>query len=174
MTFVNPANLIAQLDLPTGIKIADLGCGGGYFCIPAARLAGSEGTVYAVDIMRPRLEATISSARHSGLSNVVPVLADLEKPITGIPPTSCDWVFMSNIVHQVENKHALFSNAYKILKTGGRVLMVEWKKGSSLFGPPQGDRVNLQELEVLCERLGFRLEKHIENDSSHFAVVFVK
>lgn len=174
MTFVNPADLVAHLEFGRGSIGADFGCGAGYFCIPAARMTGKEGTVYAIDIMPPRLEATASNARHAGLSNVVTVQADLEKPLSGVPHTSCDWVIAGNIIHQVQDRHNLLNNVYRLLKTGGKFLVVEWKNGDTLFGPPQDNRVNLSDLVVLCERMGLRHEKNLPSDTSHYAAVFVK
>jgi ubiquinone/menaquinone biosynthesis C-methylase UbiE len=176
MNFVNPANLVSSLELSSGATVADFGCGAGFFCIPAAQMAGKDGTVYAVDIMPPRLEATASAARHSGLQNVVTIQADLERPIkdASIPPVSCDWVLVGSVLHQVQEKHTLLGNAYRILKTGGRILIMEWQKGFSLFGPPQKDRVSFEELSSLCEKLGLRLEKTFPVDKFHYAAVFVK
>ena len=61
---LNPQQLLEkQLELKFGHQVADLGCGGaGYFTLPAARLVGSRGKVYAVDILKTALEGVLSKA----------------------------------------------------------------------------------------------------------------
>ena len=75
-TFVKPADIVGQAGLKYGQKVADFGCGAGFFTLPAARLVGDEGVVYAVDIMPDRLAVTQSSAQQAGLKNVQVVQAD--------------------------------------------------------------------------------------------------
>lgn len=172
--FVNPEDIVAQAEIKKGQVVADFGCGAGFFSLAAARFAGENGTVYAVDIMPDRLAVTQASAQHKGISNVSVVESDLEKPLDKVEPVSCDLVVMSNILHQVSSKEALLRNAYQVLKTGGKVLVVEWKRGYSAFGPDQTSRVTREELVVLMQKMGFRLYKDLEADGYHYAVLFTK
>lgn len=172
--FVNPEDIIAQAEIKKGQVVADFGCGAGFFSLAAAKFAGENGTVYAVDIMPDRLAVTQASAQHKGISNISVVESDLEKPLEGLEPVSCDLVIMSNILHQVSSKEALLRNAYQVLKTGGRVLAVEWKRGYSAFGPEQASRVTREELVGLAQKLGLRLYRDLEADGYHYAVLFVK
>lgn len=172
--FVNPADIIAQLDLKKGQIVADFGCGAGFFSVACAQFVGDDGSVCAVDVMPDRLEATKSSAQHANLKNVTILQADLEQPLLGIGQTTCDVVVISNILHQVGNKVALLRNAYQVLKTGGRVVVVEWKPGFSPFGPSQEARVNPEALTVLMQQNGFQYVKELQADGYHYAMVYSK
>ncbi len=172
--FLNPADVVGQADIKQGQTVADFGCGAGFYSLAAAKFVGERGSVYAVDIMPDRLAATQSAAQHAGLKNITLVKTDLEKPITGIEPSACDFVLVSNILHQVSSKEAVLRNVYSVLKTGGQVLAVEWKKGYSVFGPPQESRIGSDELVSLMEKLSFRRLREIEAGEYHYAVLFSK
>lgn len=171
--FANPENIIAQVGMGNGAVVVDFGCGSGFFTLPAAKLSGNDGTVYAVDILQDKLAVTQSSSQHAGFKNVTVVQADLAQPLTEIPEATADYVIMSNIVHQVD-RGALLKNAYRVLKTGGKVLIVDWKKGYTPFGPPQELRVAPEDLEHECTKVGLRKEKNVESDGYHYALLFIK
>lgn len=172
--FINPESIVAQLELKRGQVAADFGCGAGFYAVAAARAVGPEGVVYAIDILPERLAATQSTAQHAGLKNVQVLLADLERPLQDIDAVSCDAVIASNVLHLSEKKDAILRNAYYALKTGGQLLVVEWKKGYSVFGPSQRSRLGTQDLVAAAQQCGFRLDQELESDHSHVALLFVK
>ena len=45
----NPDKIVRALGVKQGMKVADIGCGPGFFTIPLARAVGQRGAVYAVD-----------------------------------------------------------------------------------------------------------------------------
>ncbi len=171
--FLDPSSIVAQIGLLPGQTVADLGCGSGYYVTPAAQLVGQGGIIYAVDVQQDMLAVTISSTSMHGLRNVRVVQADLEKPLTAIPESSCDAVIIGSVLHQT-TPEPLLKNAYRILKTGGKLLAVEWKKGLTIIGPPQQKRIDQETLEHLLETLGLRKLHDIATDRSHYAVLFSK
>jgi ubiquinone/menaquinone biosynthesis C-methylase UbiE len=171
--FVNPSSVVAQLDISKGSVIADFGCGSGFYTLPLAKVAGDSGTVYAIDILPDKLAVTQSSAGQVGLKNVTVVRADLEKPLHSIDAGSVDVVVMSNIVHQVAID-PLLANAYSLLKTGGMMLVVDWKKEITPFGPDVQSRVSQEKVIDFAAKAGLRHERDLEADGYHYAVLFVK
>lgn len=172
--FINPESIVAQLELAKGKAVADFGCGAGFYSVAAARAVGPEGLVYSVDILPERLAATQSTAQHAGLKNVQVLLADLEQPIRDVDAVSCDAVIASNILHLTEKRDMVLRNAFYVLKTGGQLLVVEWKKGYSVFGPSQRTRLKREDIVAGAQQCGFRLDQELESDHSHMALVFVK
>ena len=172
--FINPSSVVAQTGLMTGEVVADLGCGSGFYVLPAAQLVGNPGVVYAVDLLEDKLAATISIANQFGYKNVHVVRADLAKPLLDIPEGSCDLVITGNILHEISNKEMLIRNVYRILKTGGKVLAVEWKKELTPLGPPMDKRLEQQALEVKLMGAGLRKQKDLTADGYHYAVLFEK
>lgn len=157
-----------------GQVVADLGCGNGFYVLPAAQLVGSSGTVIAVDVVENKLGATVSIANQFGYKNVKIVKADLEKPLMDVPENSCDMVIVGNILHEVKQTDMLIRNMYRILKTGGRVMVVEWKRSATPFGPPLDKRIEQEKLEILLMQAGMRKVKELQADGYHYAMLFEK
>jgi len=172
--FIDPSSIVAQAEIAPGQIVADFGSGSGFYAIPSAKIVGSSGTVYAVDVQDPKLDATQSLARQSGLKNITTVKADLDKPLLDIAEASCDLVIIASIIHEIESKQSLLKNAYRLMKTGGKLLAVEWKKELTPFGPPVESRVSLSELEALLQPLGLRKHRELSTDGYHYAVLFIK
>ena len=101
--------------------MADLGCGNGFYVLPAAQLAGPEGEVIAVDVQESKLAATVSIANQYGYRNIKVVRADLAKPLLEIPPASCDMVILSNIMHEIgQGREMLLKMPTEYLKPAGK------------------------------------------------------
>ena len=172
--FINPATVVAQTGLGRGMTVADLGCGSGFYVVPAAQLVGNEGTVYAVDYQRDKLAATMSIVNQFGYKNVKAVQADLNKPLQEIAEDTVDLVIIGNLLHEVKDKQALLKNAYRIISHDSGILVVEWRKGLTPIGPPITKRIDQQALEVMLMQAGFQKVKELEADGYHYAVLFRK
>jgi ubiquinone/menaquinone biosynthesis C-methylase UbiE len=172
--FVNPGEIIAQTGIGPGHVVVDIGCGGGFYTLPAAQAVGPTGTVYAVDILESKLAVTQSLARQMGHKNVVILKADVDKPILEIEEGSVDAVIVASIIHQVYSKESLIKNVYRMLKTGGAVVAVDWKKEVTPFGPALEVRVSPEDLTTLMTKSGFRKTKEIPTDSFHYGLIFTK
>ena len=172
--FLNPSAVVAQSGLMQGQVVADLGCGNGFYVLPAAQMVGPTGNVIAVDVMEAKLAATISITNQFGYKNVRIVRADLGKPLVDVPPNSCDMVIVGNILHEISQTDQLIKNVYAVLKNPGRAVIVEWKKTASPFGPPLNKRVDQEKLEILLMTAGFRKIKDLQADGYHYAVLYEK
>jgi ubiquinone/menaquinone biosynthesis C-methylase UbiE len=87
---------------------------------------------------------------------------------------SCDLVIVGNILHEIDEKGELIKSIYRILKSPGRVVAVEWKRTATPFGPPLEKRLDQEKLEILLQQAGFRKEKDLQADGYHYAVLFEK
>lgn len=172
--FTNPNNIVASMGLQRGDTVADFGCGSGYYVVPAAQMVGVDGVIYAVDVQASMCAVTQSSAKMHNLKNVRVVQADLTAPLKEIEATSCDAVIIGSVLHQVENAELVLRNAYKLLKTGGKLLVIEWKPELTTFGPPMEKRIPQKDVEKALTSLGLKKDKEINTDSFHYALVFIK
>ena len=174
MKFINPQTVVAQMGLKPGQIVADFGSGSGFFALAAAKLVGNTGTVYALDVQQAKLTATQSTASQQGFKNIQIMLADLDKPLLDVLETSCDAVIMASILHEVSDRAMLLKNAYRILKSGGKLLAVEWKPEHTPFGPSLEKRLQPEQLEQEFTKLGLKKEKEIPADMYHYALLFTK
>lgn len=173
-TFLNPEVLLKDIGLEPAMIVADFGCGNGFYAAAAGELVGDRGRVFALDILEEALSQTASLAKSERLHNVTTRLCDLEKlGSSQIPDTSCDLVILASLLHQVDKKDSVMREAYRVLRTDGRVLVVEWYP-SSLFGPPPDLRIPKEQAAALLEKNGFRPVSEVEDGSFHYALLYSK
>lgn len=165
---------MAYSGIKAGATVADFGAGNGYYPVAAAKLVGENGMVYAVDAKNEALEATMSAARHEGLKNIYTVRHDMELPGTPIADSSCDGVVLSGILHLSHLRDNVARESYRVLKTGGRLVVIEWKKEPLPFGPSIDSRIAQADLPGILAASGFRLQAEIPADAFHYAMVFLK
>ncbi len=174
---LNPDDLLAdKLGVKLGQQVGDLGCGGaGYFSLPAARLVGSNGKVYAVDVLKSALEGVLSKAKLENLLNIEAIWSDLEKVgATKVVPESLDHALLVNILFQSRQNESLVQEAKRLLRVGGRLLVVDWKVEATPFGPPLANRLSAEAVKQLVGKFGFTVEKEFEAGPYHYGFVFIK
>ena len=123
---LKPEKLLRDLGLSEGMTIADIGCGPGFFTIPAAKIVGEHGHTLAADIQGEMLSTVRSRALEHGLNNVRIVKTnDREIPIA---PGSCDYVLLAFTLHEIDHRASFLHRAARLLKPGGHMIVIEWDK----------------------------------------------
>jgi len=122
-----PDQILAALALRLGQNIADIGAGGGFFSLRFADKVGKKGRVYAVDTNPKFLEFIRNSTKERGLNNVRTILATGDK--LTLPEKSLDFVFMRNVYHHLPNRVEYFRNLTGLLKSDGKIAIIEYKRG---------------------------------------------
>jgi ubiquinone/menaquinone biosynthesis C-methylase UbiE len=120
--------VIARLGLRSGDVIADLGAGSGLFAFPLAKAVGS-GRVYAVELDEAFLTHMRNKAKADGVTNVVPVLGKFTDP--ALPARDVDVAFFHDVLHHVENRSAYLKSVAGYVKSGGRIVVIEFNPGDS-------------------------------------------
>lgn len=166
---LQPDHLLRELGLEEGHVMADIGCGPGFFTLPAARIVGPEGRVFAADIQGEMLSTVKSRATEEGQSNVrVVKTSDTEIPL---PAESFDFVLMAFVLHEVPQRARFLHRAARLLKRGGRLAILEWEKKETPHGPPLEDRVVPDELAADAEAAGLKVaERRSINDNQYLFV----
>lgn len=169
-----PADEILNLlSLKPAMTIADLGCGTGYFALPLAKAVGDQGKVYGLDVSEKLLAMLQEKVALHGLSNIELVEAEAEK--TGLSEHSVDMVFMANVWHEFEDHAKLLAECGRILKTGGQVVIVDWRPGVERPpGPPEEERISKEQAASELEGSGFALTKSVDAGKYHYLVLAQK
>jgi ubiquinone/menaquinone biosynthesis C-methylase UbiE len=171
-SFLRPEQVLRTLGLKQGDYVADLGCGVGYFIVPAGKMVGATGRAVAVDIQERMLVEVRNRARMSGVNNVATVRADLEVPrATGLPNLWADWVLVANILHQAKPEPVL-AEAHRIVKPEGKVVVVEWVVQTTPFGPPPERRLSPERVREIAEKVGLAEEKMFLPSRTHYVIIF--
>lgn len=173
-SFLKPEDAIESWDIRPAEKIADFGCGAGFFTIPVAQRVGTQGAVYAIDVRQEALDATKTKIKLFRLSNINLIRADLEKAHgSGLANESVDKVIITNILFQVDDKNSILKEAFRILKQGSTLLLIEWNEENKV-GPKLPGTLNRKEAETLCVGAGFVLYKDFYAGSHHYGLIFKK
>jgi len=125
--FRNPYKLLRAAGLKPGQKVLEVGCGPGFFTIPAAKIVGEEGVVYAVDVHPLAIERVKEKIEKEGIKNIKPILANASD--TGLPDRSIDIAFIFGLRYIAGGLENVIAEIHRILKPGG-VLSFEKTKGS--------------------------------------------
>lgn len=174
--FLDPDRILFQTGLKVGQTVADLGAGNGFYAFPAAKIVGDNGTVFVVDILESTLVHVSSQARVQNLRNIQTLRCDLEQPesCSIIPTGSADLAILANITHEVKDKKTLYRETYRILKTNGRVLVVEWNDQPSPIGPGVRERISRETVLQIASEHAFKLDREIETDRYHYGLLLIK
>jgi ubiquinone/menaquinone biosynthesis C-methylase UbiE len=173
--FIDPEKIIKQLNIGQGNVIADFGCGSGYFSLPLAQKVGDDGKVYCLDVLTQALETVASKAKIMGITTLETSRVNLEK-LNGskLPDGSVDWVIMKDMLFQNKNKEIILSEAKRVLRPGGKLLIVEWNDHSAAVGPESNVRVSQDEVLKLTEAQNMKKIQEIEAGDFHYSIVFAK
>jgi ubiquinone/menaquinone biosynthesis C-methylase UbiE len=144
--FHDPERLLGPY-VKTGMTVVDIGCGMGYFTIGLAKLAGPEGKVIAVDLQQQMLDALGRRSRKAGVADRI-VLHRCRKESLGVEDPS-DFALAFWMAHEVPDKFRFFREILALLKTGGRLLLVEPKYHVTLR--------SLKQTVAVCRETGFQV-----------------
>jgi len=174
-SFLEPQRIVRYFGLQEGDHVADFGAGHGYFTIPMAKAVGGNGKVYAIDVQKSVLDIVRSRAKLEHLLNVEPLWADLDRAQgSKLKENFLEFVLMANVLFQSESRARLFEEAFRILRQGGRLAVVEWDQSPAPMGPPINLRVKKETVRSLAEDSGFEFSKEFEAGSHHYGLFFAK
>ena len=153
--YQKPHEVLMALALRPGEAVADIGSGSGYFSLRLAAHVGPAGRVYAVDVDPDMVRHLNRRVREKGLDNVRTVLADLDDPL--LPDASVDRFFVCDTWHHIADQARYLGLMKKMLRPGGEVVMIDFKKEVTPTGPPLDMRIARADLVRQMEDAGFHL-----------------
>jgi ubiquinone/menaquinone biosynthesis C-methylase UbiE len=170
--FSDPRHNIDQLGISEGMIIADLGSGSGFYSLEAARIVKTMGKVYAVDVQKPMLERLRKEAQANGIHNIDIIAGDLEKlGGTKLRENFCDVAIASNVLFMLEDKKTFLSEARRILKQKGRLLLIDWSASFSHMGPHPDQVVYKDDAMRMIKEAGFAFEREISAGAQHYGII---
>ena len=168
-------NIISQFGLVEGMRAADLGSGSGYFTIEMAKAVGDRGVITAVDILESALEMVRVKAGSADIKNIHLMRSNLEVlGSTFLAENSQDFILIKNVFFQNDQKIGIIREAKRILKFGGKMVTIDWEKGTGGLGPPDEYRTSKEEIFNLASQENLVYEKDIVVDVYHFGMMFRK
>ncbi len=112
-------NPLAIADLVPGETVLDLGSGGGIDCFLAGRKVGPTGRVIGLDMTPEMIRLAQRNAKKVGAANVEFRLGEMED--MPLPDRSVDVVISNCVINLSPDKDAVFGEAFRVLRPGGRL-----------------------------------------------------
>ena len=131
-----PRQLVRLLGIKSGMTIADIGAGSGYYVVRLSPIVGPHGRILAVDVVPEYLRSLRSRVRGLGLQNVVISLSEPHDP--RLPTDSLDLAILVHMYHEITQPYGLLYNLVPALKPGARVGIVDAYGPTSKHGTPPG------------------------------------
>ncbi len=166
---IRPLELLRRHGLKEGFTVVDVGCGPGFFTIPASEIVGPEGRVYAVDTETQMLD----ELEKRGIpENVVPLKS--EENSIPLDAECADFALLAYVLHEAENKELFLKEILRILKKGAALLVIDWEKKDEDKGPPMEERLQRDEAARLIRHGGFEIKELGSLNPSHYIIAALK
>jgi ubiquinone/menaquinone biosynthesis C-methylase UbiE len=164
----DPESILADAGLVPGMIFVDLGCGEGFFALPAARIVGEQGRVYALDIDADAINHLMEAAETEGLNNISALAGEGENTV--LCAECADMVFFGTVLHDFRDAAMVLRNARAMIKPTGRLVNLDWKKEPMKLGPPVEIRFDEAMASRLLSEAGFLVETIDESGPYHYIV----
>ncbi|HWP91203.1 MAG TPA: arsenite methyltransferase [Thermodesulfobacteriota bacterium] len=167
----------AIASLRKGETVLDLGSGGGFDCFLAARQVGDSGLVIGVDMTPEMVSKARQNAAKGGFENVEFRLGEIEN--LPVADNSVDVIISNCVINLSPDKQRVFNEAFRVLKSGGRLavsdivatasLPEEVKKDMALYTACMAGASLIEDVEKMLKNAGFvEIKVKPKNESREF------
>lgn len=173
--FLRPEEVLQKIGLRAAQTFVHLGCGAGFWLIPAAKIIGAGGKAIGVDIRGDMLSECEKRAQLQRLSQIVQtVRGDLEHERgSTLPDAGADYVLIANIIHQADSGK-LLTEGKRIVKTDGKIVIVEWDTKASPLGPPPEKRISEAGMKKIVTLAGLTVQEAFQASPYHYGLILSK
>jgi len=120
--FRDPHRVLDAAGLEPGQDVLEVGCGPGFFTVPAARIVGEEGSVLALDVNPVAVEHVRQKVEEAGVTNARVMVADAAR--TELPDRSFDLAFVFGLARPIGDMAAIWAELNRLLRPHGFALQI--------------------------------------------------
>jgi ubiquinone/menaquinone biosynthesis C-methylase UbiE len=164
----DPEAILQMAGLKAGQTLADIGCGDGFFALPAARMVGPAGMIFASDINVEALAELQRKAETEKLQNICIRAGGAEELV--LCENCADIVFLGMVLHDFRDPAAVLKNALKMVKPSGKLIDLDWEKTATPIGPPTSIRFDRPLASQMIEQAGFKVEWVESSGQFHYLI----
>ncbi|MBC8488422.1 MAG: class I SAM-dependent methyltransferase [Bacteroidetes bacterium] len=155
----NPDKILSKQVKP-GMKVIDIGCAMGFFSLPLARIVGTDGSVVCIDLQEKMIKTLKKKADRAKLADIIETrMCTSDSLLINDLAGQIDFALAFAVIHEVQNKENLFSEIYRVLQQGGKLLIAEPKGHVS--------KENFGRLIETAQNVGFKIIEHSIIKRSH-------
>jgi len=161
------------IGLKQGMTFIDVGCGYGFFSIPAAKIVGTSGRVLGIDIDDEGLQSIKDSTEPLRLKNVETILGRAEEIIAC---RGCaDVIFFGIVLHDFQDPYRVISNAKVMLRSNGILVDIDWRKEETAgMGPPISMRFDERQASDMISSQGLRITSVSRSGKYNYIITATK
>ena len=158
-----PQDFLKRFEIGAGQRVADLGCGPGFWTLPLAEKVGAAGTVFALDVSQDMLNALASRQPPPAVQ-----LLRSELPAINLPDNSADWLWAAFVLHEVA---PLDVQVREMRRVGKRALILDWRPDAQgEAGPPRSHRLWPHEILDVLRANGFDQARQTWQDDDNYLI----
>ncbi len=148
---------LSSIGIRKGQVILDFGCGEGHYTIPAARVVGEKGKIYAIDRDEDVLDELVQLIKKNNIKNIEVIKN--ESKIT-LENNSVDFLLCYDVIHYLKNRKIIYSEFYRVLKPKG-VFSLYPKHHKNDYPLMELAHVGLKDIIKEVKEVGFSLRDKI-------------
>ncbi len=168
LEYLNPDLIWEKAARPDSAVLVDIGAGTGFFALLFSRKM-KNGKVYACDISGEMVSWMNGNLPEESKGIVIPT--KMEETSVPLSAGIADLVYMINLHHELEDPVMILKESFRLLKKGGKVVVIDWKKEETPEGPPLGHRVDERTIESHVRDAGFsEIAKYKELPYHYFLI----
>lgn len=181
--FLDAREIINSLNLKGDEIFMDAGCGDGHAAMEAVDILNDNAIIYALDVYQPSIDDIVKDVEEKGINNLIPICADIADHID-LEDDLIDVILLINVWHGFKarrNMDAAIDELKRIIKPGGKLAIMDYKKQEAKHGPPYAVRSSPDELIEVFKNHGMELAsleddvgEDIPQGKSHYLIVFEK
>ena len=164
----DPNVILRSIGPRSGQTFVDVGCGYGFFAIPAAKIVGRNGKVFAVDSDPDAIASLKEESGRLSLKNIQTMVGSAEETV--FCEACADVVFFGIVLHDFRDIAQVLQNARRMLGPKGLLVDLDWRKQQMDFGPPFDIRFSEDQAKGLIEDVGLRV-KMVREEGSYFYLI---
>ena len=183
-SFLDARDVISRLNLKGNEVFMDAGCGDGHVSMEAYDMLGKEATIYSVDVYGPSIEDMEKEVEEKGIKNIIPIQSNIAERIA-LEDDTVDICLLINVFHHfvaMEENDEAIEELKRIIKPGGKIAVMDYKKMDTGYGPPLRVKSSHEELEEMFAKHGLKmmqLDTEVGEDleqgcKSHYLIIFEK
>ncbi|MCE9634316.1 MAG: class I SAM-dependent methyltransferase [Planctomycetes bacterium] len=169
-----PDDVVGALSIRPGERIADVGCGTGYFTLRLLRATGATGHVVAVDVQQGMLDILERRLDADAKTRVTLRRNAPDRPLDR--SDAVDLVLCANTLYEVgaADVAQFVQSMADGLAPGGRLAVVDWRPTQMRLGPPLEVRMTPARVRELALRAGLAPSQDVDLLPTHMFLVFTK
>lgn len=161
----NRDQLIDNLNIKTGDKFLDLGCGAGDYSMALSEVVGETGKIYAVDINQHSLDALDEELKINKISNIETKIGDIMKKIP-MSDSLVDHCLVSTVMHIYDLEiygEKLFKEIKRVIKNNGILSIIECKK---MNNHNKHRTIDKEKIKEVASYYGFKMLNYFEYEKT--------